>query len=194
LVANNNPQNNQAKQENNSPSTSVVNNNAIIPSRGRILTITGGNSLDHENNCRRRNYFRRVNSISMEGPYKKTRWSYLQITFFEEDLQLKDYPHMDAMLIEANIDGWAISKILVDGGSSVDIIFTSTLNAMKIDRKILGRAEHPLFGFGAKRIHSIGRIVIPVSFGTVSNERTKQIAFDIVDLYYPYNALFEEEA
>jgi hypothetical protein len=56
-VANNNPQNNQAKQENNSPSTSVVNNNAIIPSKGRILTITGGNNIDHENNRQRRNYF-----------------------------------------------------------------------------------------------------------------------------------------
>jgi hypothetical protein len=34
--------NSQAKQDNNSPLASVVNNNAIIPSRGRILTITGG--------------------------------------------------------------------------------------------------------------------------------------------------------
>ena len=72
-VANNNPQNSQAKQENNSPSASAVNNNAFIPSRGRILTITGGNTMDHENNSQRRNYFRRVNSISMEGLYKKTR-------------------------------------------------------------------------------------------------------------------------
>ena len=47
-VANNNPQNSQAMQENNFPSVSAVNNNAIIPSRGRILTITGGNSMDHE--------------------------------------------------------------------------------------------------------------------------------------------------
>ena len=30
-----------------------------------------------------------------------------------------------------------------------------------------------------------------VSFGTVSNARTEQIAFDVVDMYYPYNALFE---
>ena len=75
-VANNNPQNSQAKQENNSPSASVLNNNAIIPIRGRILTITGGNTMDHENNSQRRNYFRRVNSITMEGPHKKTRWSY----------------------------------------------------------------------------------------------------------------------
>ena len=54
-VANNNPQNSQAKQENNSPLVSTVNNNAIIPSRGRILTITGGNSMDYENNSQRRN-------------------------------------------------------------------------------------------------------------------------------------------
>ena len=72
LVTNNNPQNSQAKQENNSPSVSAVSNNAIIPSRGRILTITGENSMDHENNSQRRNYFRRVNSISVEGPHKKT--------------------------------------------------------------------------------------------------------------------------
>ena len=32
---------------------------------------------------------------------------------------------------------------------------------------------------------------MPVSFGTISNIRTEQIAFDGVDMYYPYNALFE---
>ena len=85
-------------------------------------------------------------------------------------------------------------KILVDGRRSADIIFTSTLDAMKIDRKIMGRAEHPLYGFGGKKIHSIERIVLPVSFGTVSNARTEQIAFDVVDMYYPYNALFGREA
>ena len=42
LVANNNHQNNQSKQENNSLVESIVNANTIIPSRGRILTITGG--------------------------------------------------------------------------------------------------------------------------------------------------------
>jgi hypothetical protein len=83
----------------------------------------------------------------MEGPYKKTRWSHLPITFSEEVIQLKDYPHIDAMVIEANIDGWTISKILGHGGSSADIIFTSTIDAMKIDRKMLGRVEHPLYGF-----------------------------------------------
>lgn len=94
------------------------------------------------------------------------------------------------MVIETNIDCWSLSKILVDGGSSADIIFTSTIDTMKIDRKLLGRVEHPLFGFGGKPIHSIGRIVLPISFGTVNNARTEQIAFDVIDMYCPYNALF----
>jgi hypothetical protein len=100
---------------------------------------------------------------------------------------------MDAMVIEANIDGWAVSKILVDGGCSVHIIFTATIDAMKIDRKLLGRAEHPRYGFGGKPIHSIERIVLPISFGTVSNARIEQIAFDVVDIHYPYNTLFGRE-
>jgi hypothetical protein len=180
-MANNNPQGNN--KQDNSLSTSMA-------SKGRIMTIIGGNSIDHENNNQKKNYFRRVNSISTEGPYKKTRWSHLPITFLEKDLQLKDYPHMDAIVVEANIDGWAVSKILVDGGSSADIIFTATIDDIKIDRKLLGRAEHPLYGFGGKPIHSIGRIVLPVSFGTVNNARIEQIAFDVVDIHYPYNALF----
>ena len=60
----------------------------------------------------------------------------------------------------------------------------------EIDRKILGRAEHPLYGFDRKKIHSIGRIILLGSFRIVSNARTEQIAFDVVDIYYPYNALF----
>jgi hypothetical protein len=72
-MANSNIQGNN-KQEN-SLSTSMA-------SKGRIMTITGGNSIDHENNNQKKNYFRRVNSISTEGPYKKTRWSHLPITVF----------------------------------------------------------------------------------------------------------------
>jgi hypothetical protein len=44
---------------------------------------------------------------------------------------------------------------------------------MKIDRKLLGRAEHPLYGFSGKPIHSIGRIVLPVSFRIVKKYKNR---------------------
>ena len=64
------------------------------------------------------------------GTIQKDKMSHQPITFTENDMKLKDYPHMDAMVIEANIEGWTVSKILIDGGSSADILFASTLDAM----------------------------------------------------------------
>jgi hypothetical protein len=39
------------------------------------------------------------------------------ITFTEEDFRLKSAIHNDAMVIEVNIAGWVIGKVLVDNGS-----------------------------------------------------------------------------
>jgi hypothetical protein len=75
FVANSNPQGNN--KQDNSLSTSMA-------SKRRIMTIIRENSIDHENNNQKKNYFRRVDSISTEGPYKKTRWSHLPITFLEK--------------------------------------------------------------------------------------------------------------
>jgi hypothetical protein len=48
----------------------------------------------------------------------------------------------------------------------------------------------PLYGFGRKRIEPVGVITLPVYFGTPKNPHTEYITFDIVDLLYPYNAIF----
>jgi hypothetical protein len=48
----------------------------------------------------------------------------------------------------------------------------------------------PLYGFGGKRIEPMGVITLPVSFGTPKNPHTEYITFDVVDMIYPYNAIF----
>jgi hypothetical protein len=48
----------------------------------------------------------------------------------------------------------------------------------------------PLYGFGDKRIELVGAITLPVSFGTPKNPRTKYSTFNVVDMIYPYNAIF----
>ena len=52
-------------------------------------------------------------------------------------MSLNSYPHTDAMVIEANIQGWTIGKILVGNASSAYIIFSSTFDRMNIDRNLL---------------------------------------------------------
>ena len=121
----------------------------------------------------------------VDGPVQKTQWSHMPIVFSEEDVNLLSFPHTDALVIEANIQGWTIGKILVDTGSSADIIFSSTF-----DRNLLQPADIPLIGFGGKRVNALGKITLLVSFGDLSNPRTESITFDVVEMNYPYNAIF----
>jgi hypothetical protein len=41
-----------------------------------------------------------------------------------------------------------------------------------------------------KRMEPMGVITLPISFGTLQNPRTEYITFDVVDMLYPYNAIF----
>ena len=137
-----------------------------------------------------KDHLRLVNNIVVQGLVRCTDWSRTPITFSKEDLRLESYPHADAMVITTNVAGWGISKILLDSGSSIDIIFAGIFDQMKISRSHLQPSESPLIGYGGKQIHALGKVTLPVSFSTAENARTEYITFDVVDLHYPYNAIF----
>jgi hypothetical protein len=61
---------------------------------------------------------------------------------------------------------------------------------MGFDQKKLKELSKPLYGFGGKRIELVGAITLSVSFGTPKKSRTEYITFDVVDMPYPYNAIF----
>jgi hypothetical protein len=54
----------------------------------------------------------------------------------------------------------------------------------------LKEASKPLYNFGEKKIELVGSISLPVSFSTLSNAHTEYIAFDVIDMSYPNNAIF----
>jgi hypothetical protein len=92
------------------------------------------------------------------------------------------------MVIEVNIAGWIIKKVLVDNGSSVDILFLKTFEKMNLSQHMLHSPGYPLQGFGGKPIKPDGKISLPVTFG--DNARTETLTFDVVDIYHPYLAIF----
>jgi hypothetical protein len=61
---------------------------------------------------------------------------------------------------------------------------------MKLSRGQLQPSDTPLIGFGGKQVNALGKISLLVSFSDQENARTEYVTFDIVDLYYPYDAIF----
>jgi hypothetical protein len=61
---------------------------------------------------------------------------------------------------------------------------------MGFKREDLQKAEHPLYGFGNKKIKALGKIDVNVTFSKDATMRTELIIFDVVDFVYPYNAIF----
>jgi hypothetical protein len=154
-----------------------------------VLPITGGSSSEPANKKRKKEAHRRVQHVGVQEPFIKSKWSHIPITFSKEDLQLKDYPHNDAIVISCVIKGFLVHNVLVDTGSAIDIIFAKAFKQMQeLDDKI-HNATHPLYGFGGRQIVALSKIAMSITFDYVHNTRTEHVVFDIVDMEYPYNAI-----
>jgi hypothetical protein len=162
-----------------------------------INAISGGsNEPVHETKRQRQEYYRSVSHIC-SGKYFHLPWSHIPITFTAADIRLQHYPHNDPLVIRANIGkntkyyfGNDVGRVLVDNDSSADILTWQCFSGMGFKKEDLKKAEHPLYGFGNKRIEALGKIDVNVTLGQDATMRTEVKTFDVVDFVYPYNAIF----
>jgi hypothetical protein len=94
------------------------------------------------------------------------------------------------MVITVHIDKWNVMRVLVDNGSQAKILFLSTFEQTGLNKKQLKETPKPLYDFGGRKIKPLSFISLPVSFSSLANSRTEYITFDVVDMSYPYNAIF----
>jgi hypothetical protein len=166
------------------------NNQVVAPSATKlVLPITSGSSSEPANKKQKKEAQRRVHYVGVQGPFIKSKWSHIPITFSQEDLQLKDYPHNDVMVISCVIKGFLVHNVLVDTCSAANIIFAKAFRQMQEPEDKIHDARHPLCGFGGRQIVALDKITMPVTFGFVHNTMTEHVVFDIVDMEYPYNAI-----
>ncbi|XP_023892579.1 uncharacterized protein LOC112004567 [Quercus suber] len=87
------------------------------------------------------------------------------------------------------IEGFNTRRILVDNGSSIDIIFLSAFQQLKLDLRRLFPFNSPLVSFGVDRVYPKGIVTLTVTVGTHPRQLTRQLDFLIVDCLSSYNVI-----
>ena len=83
-----------------------------------------------------------------------------------------------------------LTKVLMDGGSGLNVLYVDTLDAMGIDRARIQQTEAPFHGIvPGKQAMLLGQIDLPVTFGGPSNYRTKTLTFEVVGFHGPSHTI-----
>jgi hypothetical protein len=95
------------------------------------------------------------------------------------------------------VAGSRLNKVLIDGGSGLNVLFTKTLKNMKLDiTHMLTKSTSPFHGIvpGNAAIR-LGSVVLPVTFAaTRENYRTEYIKFEVADFETSYHAILGRPA
>ena len=83
-----------------------------------------------------------------------------------------------------------LTKVLMDGGSGLNIMYVETLDAMGIDRSSVRPTEAPFHGImPGKQAVPLVQIDLSVTFGNPSNYRTETLTFEVVRFHGTYHAI-----
>ena len=80
-------------------------------------------------------------------------------------------------------------RVLVDNGSSVDILYYLAFQQMGIGRERLISTNAPLVDFGGTRVLPLGAITLSVVVGNYPQQIAKNVTFLVVDCSSAYNAI-----
>ena len=84
----------------------------------------------------------------LHRPMKSAKMKLVMLSFSEEDARGVVMPHDDALVVTMIVANHAIHRILVDNGSSADILYWPAFQQMEIDRDRIKPFGSPLVGFG----------------------------------------------
>ncbi|XP_021854794.2 uncharacterized protein [Spinacia oleracea] len=95
----------------------------------------------------------------------------------------------DPLVIEMKVANSTVGRVLVDSGSSADIITLKCLEGLKYSKDDLKTISQPLIGFGGQAVHPQGTIKLPVRLGSKNKGRRMLVEFLVVDISLPYNII-----
>ena len=101
------------------------------------------------------------------------------------------HPYDNALVVSIRVGDYKVHWVLVDNGSSADILYYPAFQQMGIDRTRLIPMNASLVGFGGTRVFPLGAITLSVTMGDYPQQITKNATFLVVDCLSAYNGILK---
>jgi hypothetical protein len=133
---------------------------------------------------------REVCSVKVAAPVYLD-WSDKPITFDQGDHpDCVTSPGRYPLVVDPVTGNARLTKVLMDGGSSLNIIYVETLGLLGVDLSTIRAGAAPFHGIvPSKGVLSLGQLDLPVCFGTPSNFRKETLTFEVVGFRGTYHAV-----
>jgi hypothetical protein len=119
-------------------------------------------------------------------------WSEVPILFSHDDQRTSfSEPGKFPLVLDPVVAEVRLTKVIIDGGSGLNLIFASTLRKMGLDvTDMLVPSKSPFYGIvPGNAAHPLGTVVLLVTFSTRKNYRTEFIKVEVANFESFYHAI-----
>jgi hypothetical protein len=170
--------------------------NAKFQDASKTINIIFGGDGDFGSRREQKLLLRKIMSVEPAVP-RPLCWSEVPISF-SHDNQWTSFsePSKFPLVLDPMVAEVRLTMVLIDGGSGLNLIFTSTLRKMGLDfTDMLVPSKSPFYGIVPRNAaHPLGTVVLPVTFGTRENYRTEFIKFEVANFESSYHAILGRPA
>ncbi|XP_061371021.1 uncharacterized protein LOC133313641 [Gastrolobium bilobum] len=157
---------------------------------GDVCTIAGGRAGGGESSNAQKKNLKMCMAISEKPRFKEERRKTgKQVVFDDLDDEIIDPEHDDPLVIYGQLANYRVDRMLVDPGSSVDIIFLDAFRRMDLDYDQLEPCGAELLAFTGDKIKPLGYIPLRMTLGKAPAHKMVTLMFAVVDLSSAYNVI-----
>ena len=111
------------------------------------------------------------------------------ITFTYEDARRLHHPHNDAIVITLMITNYTTRRVLVNNGSSANILYYLAFQQMSVSKELLCPINVLLIGLRGTKVPPVGTISLLFMVYSYSRQINRKVNFLVVDCLSSYNAI-----
>ena len=157
-----------------------------IPVHGELNTILGGFSKGRSSTSKRKRYARAVMTVEARRPDHPPKPAHCFTSSDLEDV----VPHEDDLVVISVVTvGRKLHRVLIDHGSSTDVMIWSTFNSLQLSPDQLKSYDGCLFGFAGDQVEVQGYIELRTTFFYGTSARTINVRYIVVNASSTYNLL-----